>query len=155
MVSVHEGAEVSMSTNEVSGRVRASDGEREQYAQMVREATGEGRLTLEEGDERLRQIYAAKFRDELRPLVADLPAGAERHAPAMDRPHWAPGRPWPPRPYPGALALHFAMVLMVSTLLVGVWALTGAAFFWPAIPLIFFAMGLIRHARWSTYRRRR
>jgi DUF1707 SHOCT-like domain len=144
-----------MSANDVSGRVRASDAEREKYAQMVREATGEGRLTLEEGDERLRQIYAARFRDELRPLVADLPAGAERPSPAMDRPYWAAGRPWPPRPYPGAFAFHFVSVLVVSTLLIGVWALTGAPFFWPAIPLIFFALGLIRHARWSGYRHRR
>lgn len=58
-------------------RVRASDKEREQYASMLRAAMTEGRLTLEEGEERLAQVYAAKFRDELPPLTADLPEGAD------------------------------------------------------------------------------
>ncbi len=66
-----------MSTEGNSARVRASDAEREEFAQIVREATGDGRLSLDEGDERLAQVYAAKYRDELRPLVADLPAGAQ------------------------------------------------------------------------------
>jgi hypothetical protein len=141
------------------GRVRASDGEREQYARLVREATGEGRLSLEEGDERLGQIYAARFRDELRPLVADLPSGAEPPGAVM---RWGPGpgRPWDaggrgrPRPHPGAFVFHLGAVVVVSTLLVGLWAVTGASFFWPAIPLIFFALGLVRHARWSAYHHR-
>jgi hypothetical protein len=144
-----------MSANEVSGRVRASDAERERYAQVVREATGEGRLTLEEGDERLGQIYGTKYRDELRPLVADLPTGAETGGRAVDRHHWAGHGPWPARPHPGAFAFHLGAVLVVSTLLIALWAITGATFFWPAIPLIFFALGLVRHARWYGYRHRR
>src|SRR5260370_24492389 len=59
-------------------RVRASDGEREQYANMVRAGMTEGRLTLEEGEERLSGVYEAKFRDELPPLTADLPEGGRR-----------------------------------------------------------------------------
>jgi len=70
-------------------KVRASDAEREQYASAVREAVGDGRLTLDEGDERLATIYAAKFRDELPPVVADLPR-EEEPAPG---PHGAHG-PW-------------------------------------------------------------
>lgn len=55
-------------------RVRTSDAERERIAQILRDAVGEGRLTLEEGDERLATLYTTKFRDELNPLIADLPA---------------------------------------------------------------------------------
>src|SRR5689334_25136950 len=59
-------------------RVRASDQEREQYANMLRAGMTEGRLTLEEGEERLSQVYAARYRDELPPLTADLPDGGRR-----------------------------------------------------------------------------
>jgi DUF1707 SHOCT-like domain len=66
--------EETMSTqSEGSAQVRASDAEREAFAQLVQDAIGQGRLTLEEGEERLAQVYAAKFRDQLDPLVADLP----------------------------------------------------------------------------------
>ncbi|MCD2189101.1 DUF1707 SHOCT-like domain-containing protein [Actinomycetospora soli] len=52
--------------------VRASDAEREQVADLVRRAVGDGRLTMVEGDERQRAAYAATFRHELAPITADL-----------------------------------------------------------------------------------
>jgi hypothetical protein len=138
---------MSTDANATPNRVRASDAEREEFAQMVREATGDGRLSLDEGDERLAQVYAAKYRDELRPLVADLPAGSQPEPtrrgsrPQMEAEHY--------RPRPAAFARHFAVVLVVSSALIGLWALSGSGFFWPAIPLIFFGLGLVRHARWG------
>jgi hypothetical protein len=66
-----------MSTEETPEniRVRTSDAEREQVAEVLRNAVTEGRLSLEEGDERLTALYRTKFRDELPTLVADLPEG--------------------------------------------------------------------------------
>ena len=133
-------------------RVRASDPEREEFATIVREATAEGRLSLAEGDERLAQIYAAKFRDELRPLVADLPAG-QASTPSPARPG-SPAQGWPVRAQEwrsprGLLLRHAAVVTLISGVLVGLWMLSGAHFFWPAIPLFFLALGLARHARWA------
>ena len=58
-------------------RVRTSDAERERIAQTLRAAVGEGRLTLEEGDERLATLYTTKYRDELAPLITDLPPSAD------------------------------------------------------------------------------
>ncbi|MFJ7997304.1 DUF1707 domain-containing protein [Streptomyces sp. NPDC096310] len=52
---------------------RASDAEREQVAERLREAMAEGRLTLEEFDERLGVAYQARTHGELVPLVRDLP----------------------------------------------------------------------------------
>ncbi|MDX8151224.1 DUF1707 domain-containing protein [Patulibacter brassicae] len=52
--------------------LRASDLERERCAELLREATGEGRLTLEELDERLTAAFAARHRVELERLVADV-----------------------------------------------------------------------------------
>ena len=66
-------------------RLRTSDTEREQVAEMLRAAMAEGRLTLEEGEERLGQAYAARFRDELVPLTADLPTTAGPRSPRHRR----------------------------------------------------------------------
>jgi hypothetical protein len=152
------------------GRIRASDAEREEFAQLVREATGDGRLSLDEGDERLAAVYAAKYRDELRPIVADLPtapepAGAAPHRDSRGQGRWEGPAPWdrhaagrwqggpPPQRWDGgmrrAFARHIAIVSVISLALIGIWALSGSHFFWPAIPLIFFALGVVRHARWA------
>src|SRR4051794_24615012 len=55
--------------------LRASDAEREHTARILRAAAGEGMLTLEEADERMATVYAARYRSELAPLTADLPDG--------------------------------------------------------------------------------
>jgi hypothetical protein len=54
-------------------QMRAADGDRERYAERVRDALAEGRLELGEMDERLQQVYRAKTFGELDQLVADLP----------------------------------------------------------------------------------
>ncbi|MER7794254.1 DUF1707 domain-containing protein [Streptomyces sp. NPDC097640] len=53
--------------------MRASDAERERIAEVLREAVAEGRLTMEEFDERLDAAYRARTHGELEPLVRDLP----------------------------------------------------------------------------------
>ena len=126
-------------------RLRTSDTEREQVAEILRAAMAEGRLTLEEGEERLGAVYAAKYRDELTPLTADLP-GAGRPALA-DTPqaHAATRR---------AVRRRATFVASVALVLTGLWILSGAHFFWPAIPLAFLVMALIRHARYGRYQHR-
>jgi Domain of unknown function (DUF1707)/Cell wall-active antibiotics response 4TMS YvqF len=57
-----------------NGNLRASDADRERVANIVREAAGDGRLTMEELDERLDAVYAAKTYAELEPITKDLPA---------------------------------------------------------------------------------
>jgi hypothetical protein len=54
--------------------LRASDADRERTAEVLREAAGDGRLTMEELNERLDQVYAAKTYAELEPITHDLPA---------------------------------------------------------------------------------
>ncbi|RKS10420.1 uncharacterized protein DUF1707 [Nocardiopsis sp. Huas11] len=54
-------------------RMRVSDAERDQVAEILREAAAEGRITFEELDERLDGTYAAKTYADLEPLTADLP----------------------------------------------------------------------------------
>ncbi len=64
-----------MAPNDMN-RMRISDTERDQVAEILREAAGEGRLDLDELDERLSAVYAAKTYADIQPIVADLPAGA-------------------------------------------------------------------------------
>ncbi len=56
-----------------AGTARAGDADREAIAERLRVAAGEGRIDLEELDDRLGQAYRAKTYDQLRALVADLP----------------------------------------------------------------------------------
>lgn len=117
--------------------LRAGDLDRQRVAERLRSAVDEGRLSLDEYDERLRDTYGAKTYGDLAALTADLPpvsskgaslatarqiAEAERGAPARQAPtgipnRWSPWRPW----------------LMASLITTVIWALTGADMdsFWP------------------------
>ncbi len=64
------------------GNLRASDADRERVADILREAAGDGRLTMEELDERLDAVYAARTYAELEPITRDLPAAGSAPAPA-------------------------------------------------------------------------
>jgi hypothetical protein len=128
--------------NETSTRLRTSDQEREQIAEILRAAMTEGRLNLDEGEQRLAAAYAATYRDELRPLTADLPDGGRRALAETPQARLATRR---------SLRRHALIVASVAMILTGVWILSGAHFFWPAIPLAFLVMGLVRHARWRHY----
>jgi hypothetical protein len=55
--------------------LRASDADREQIVGRLRDASAEGRLTLEEFVERMTNAYEARTHAELDELVHDLPAG--------------------------------------------------------------------------------
>lgn len=122
-------------------RVRASDAEREQVVQVLRAAMTEGRLSLAEGEERMAAVYAATFRDELTPLVADLPGGGWRAL----------------RETPEARATlfrhtrcRFVAAAVVTAALLGLWALTGGHVFWPiVIVLLILAFGRRGRRHWE------
>jgi hypothetical protein len=54
-------------------RLRISDSDRHQVAEVLREAAGEGRIDFEELDERLEATYAARTYADLVPITLDLP----------------------------------------------------------------------------------
>lgn len=66
--------------------VRASDAERDQTVARLRDATGEGRLTLEEFAQRADRAYAATTNDDLAELTSDLPEAATVEASERRRP---------------------------------------------------------------------
>ena len=93
--------------------LRISDEDRHRVAEVLRLAAGEGRINLEELDERLEATYQAKTYGELVPITVDLPAA---------------GRPQP-RPAPrdpvrnGSLVRYPSSLAMMSeTKRTGSWA---------------------------------
>ncbi len=63
--------------DDVIAPVRCSDDERERTCSALHVAAGEGRLSLTEVEERIAEVYSARYRHELDALTADLPAADE------------------------------------------------------------------------------
>jgi hypothetical protein len=113
--------------------LRASDRDRERAAEALRDGAAEGRLELAELEERLEVAYAARTDAELAALTRDLPAGAR-----------------PRRRWLGTLQALQGQVpafLLVNALLVIVWAVTGAGYFWPVWPILGWGIGLVGKGR--------
>jgi len=62
--------------------LRVSDADREQAAEVLREAAGQGRISMDELDERLELAYAAKTYADLTAVTRDLPQGGAALSPA-------------------------------------------------------------------------
>jgi len=75
--------------------LRASDVERERAADQLRQAAGEGRLTVDELDERLTRCYAAKTVAELAQLTVDVVASGHDPVPGSARTPGAVVKPGP------------------------------------------------------------
>ena len=60
--------------------LRASHADRDRIAEQLRVAAGDGRLTMEELDERLEKALSARTGSELAVLVTDLPAAPQTGA---------------------------------------------------------------------------
>jgi hypothetical protein len=92
--------------------LRISDEDRHRVAEVLRQAAGEGRLDLEELDERLEATYSAKTYGELVPITMDLPVAGVAPPPA----------PRPAPPPPGSLPrFSGSMAVMSETKRVGPW----------------------------------
>ena len=120
--------------------LRASDAEREHHAELLREHAAQGRLTVDELEERLDRVYAARTRGELEPVIADLPAAERPHA----------RRP-PRRP---RVRRDLVPFIAVNLVLIAIWAATGAGYFWPIWPLLGWGLGLMGPCTRPGHRRR-
>lgn len=63
-------------------QLRISDADRHKVADVLRDAAAEGRIDLEELDERLEATYAAKVYADLVPITLDLPGASPSALPA-------------------------------------------------------------------------
>lgn len=130
--------------------MRAGDVDRDAVAERLGYAFQEGRLNLEEYQERLDLTMRAKVMADLASLTRDLPAPPERtftSAPAEQ----ADAHPtWRERlePWRGLAA--------VSMILVGIWGITSVITgmllpFWPLVPIGFMFMFTLANAISGTY----
>ncbi|SNR65034.1 Cell wall-active antibiotics response 4TMS YvqF [Actinomadura mexicana] len=79
--------------------MRASDADRDEVADRLREALAEGRITPEEHAERIDAVYNAKTYAELEPVLSDLPS-QHMPRPRVDlRKEQAPAPPSPQSPH--------------------------------------------------------
>jgi hypothetical protein len=122
-----------MDTNGIPSRLRAADTDRERVASLIQAAGGEGRLSLEEVEERLGTVYSTKYTDELEKLTSDLPKPVPKRRPVVF------GHP--------AVRVHVAIAVVLSVLLIARWTVSGVPFFWPAMPMFWLAMSVLVHAR--------
>jgi Domain of unknown function (DUF1707) len=124
-------------------KMRASDGDREHAAEMLRNAYAAGRIDLAELHDRADAAYSATTWGELRALTADLPAGQVRSRAASGaasptgaaRPGHGPRRP--------RAAIWVTAVIWL--------AIAAAAHTAAAIPLVLLSLFLLRaaSARWA------
>jgi hypothetical protein len=121
--------------------LRAADVDRQFVADRLQAALDQGRLSLQEYDERLRETYAARTYGDLDRLLADLP-GAERSQLVPPPPHatadpLAPTAPAPQqrRGIPRWMIATWSSWLTVSLIVNAIWLATvlngGSVRYWP------------------------
>ena len=108
--------------------LRASDADREQVAERLRHAAGEGRLLAEELEQRLASALRARTYGELEAVVADLPTvpvgrrGSRSRALVL--------RPALALATVAALAMVIAVAVLVITGVLAAWGLWMLAAWW-------------------------
>jgi len=116
-------------------RLRAGDADRTRVVDALGRHLGEGRLTVQEFDERAAQAHAAVYLDQLPPLLADLPGD----------PTPAPRRVAPRRRLPHPAVLLLAVLLLTWSAIALV---RGAAPLFVFVLLFLF----LRQRHWSRRR---
>jgi hypothetical protein len=127
--------EEAQAMSELQPRMRAGDKDRQRVVELLGTHFGEGRLTVEEFDERVVRAHASVYLDELPALTVDLPGEPAPHR-----------RPTPTRTATrvpsGVLLILLAMVLS--------WSLVAAVVYGgPPLFALFVLFMFLRHRRWS------
>ena len=116
--------------SERSDCLRASDADRERAVEELRAHARDGRLDLEELEQRTSAALGAKTLGELRAVSTDLPRRCSR----------VPAR------HSEDFRSHLRVFIAVQILLVAIWALTGMGYFWPIWPFLGWGIGVASHA---------
>jgi hypothetical protein len=119
-------------------RLRASDADRERTVEQLRRHHADGRLDLEEFNERMDRAYAAKTLAELDELMTDLPRDA---TPASARAARPPAERQARRRQTFYRSL--ATYLAVSAMMVGIWLFSGRGYFWPIWVILGWGVGIV------------
>jgi hypothetical protein len=135
--------------------MRAADADRDRVTAALRDEMAIGRITLEEFEERLSGVYAAKTWSDLRALTSDLPVNitfdGEVKSTAPD-PRHAPQAGPPMQAMPGEPPVHrgprFSPFMIIPLVALGIAVAHGA--FGALIPMaiiVFLVLGGITRGR--------
>jgi hypothetical protein len=102
--------------------MRASEAERETTVLELRSHAAAGRLDVDELEQRVGAAFAARTREQLADLSRDLPTLPESE-----------------------FGVHLRVFIAVQLLLLAIWALTGAGYFWPVWPFMGWGIGVLVH----------
>src|SRR5580693_6267681 len=124
--------------------IRASDADREIVRVVLGDAFADGRLTREEYDDRLNTLYGSRTLGEVSSLITDLVP--------LDGPSIAPApvlaadlRTRGARKWRKEVEESFAAFLVPSIICTVIWiAVSGGGFFWPAFPMLFLGINLVK-----------
>jgi len=140
----------------VADDLRPSDDERERVVRDLTKHCGDGRLTLDELELRVAEVYAATTRSELEHAVRELPRTPMKlpsGPPVRVKPSAAPVRASSHelskrRAGEIALRIHLTVYLSVIGMLTAIWFLTsgGTGYYWPIWTAIPWGMALAIHA---------
>ena len=108
--------------------LRVSDRERDEVTTQLRDHAAEGRLSPEELDERVERALAARTGADLDAVLADLPRGRT----VVERREGVRG---------------LSGLVAIAVLVVSIWLVTGAGYFWPVWVIGFMAFSLLRRGR--------
>jgi hypothetical protein len=124
--------------------MRASDADREIVRVLLGDAYADGRLSHEEYDDRLNTLFGSRTLGEVSALVTDLvPPDGPARAPAL--PAQAELRARGARKWRKDVEESFTAFLVPSIICTVIWiAATGSGFFWPAFPMLFLGINLVR-----------
>jgi hypothetical protein len=123
--------------------MRASDADREVVRGVLVDAYGDGRLTREEYDDRLNTLYDSRSLGELPALVADLmPADSPSALPAPLQP--AALRARGARKWRRDVEESVGAFLVPSVICIVIWIAAGRGFFWPAFPMVFLGLNVLK-----------
>lgn len=106
--------------------MRASEAEREAAVDELRRHAAAGRLDVDELESRVESAFAARTREELADLRADLPSLSRRRRSS-------------------GFAAHLRSFAAVNAMFVAIWALDGFGYFWPVWPFMGWGIGLVLH----------
>lgn len=121
------------------GHLRASDAERDEVIEVLRQHAADGRLTLAEFEERVGEALAATTRADLAPVLRDLPELEPQTTPSVRT-----RRPTVPAPSLRTVWTAVAVVLAVVLLAQGAW--------WIVFPLMGVLGGCGRRGTCATRR---
>ncbi|MEV6986069.1 DUF1707 domain-containing protein [Sphaerisporangium sp. NPDC051017] len=111
--------------------MRASDGDRDRIAATLREHCAQGRLTMEEFQERLELVYQGRTYGDLQKLTADLP-DIDLQARPVPVPAPAPGAVQGPTEAQKGLKAAWATWAGAVAVCTVIWAMSDfGGYFWP------------------------